>query len=195
MSEPTRILYFGSREWIDVPANFTPLEVRAYIRRMRIVPVAWRLRRWQQIDEVLGHDARCAGRVVVIEGEADGADLLSAIVARSLGQAVEPFAINDALDGRHRGAPFNRNERMLRDGRPHEARGFIVGAVGSPFSRGSLDMYKRLRSAGVRTLVHRDDGIEPTRCARCAGRLFQAHESSDHPGVVRCEECGELQYA
>lgn len=33
---------------------------------------------------------------------------------------------------------------------------------------------------------------EAPRCA-CGGRLVRAADLSDHPGVVRCDECGRVQ--
>lgn len=158
MSEPTRILYFGSREWIDVPEGMTAPMVRAMARAQNRLVDGPRKR---CIDAQVRDDLARFGVVIGIEGEADGADITSRILLVRAGQHVERFAITREEWREHgkKAGPL-RNERMLRDGRPHEARGLIVGARGTPHTAGSAHMLGLLRVANIPTIIHRDDGIE-----------------------------------
>jgi hypothetical protein len=153
----TRILYFGSREWIDVPRGWRSDEVHAENRYGRS---PWFGPRHQAIQAQMRADVAEHGTILVIEGEANGADVLARAVAYSLKQVVMPYPVDTKIDGPWPAAGHRRNARMHREGKPVAARGFIVGERGTPLSRGSAGMLDILRRAGVPTIVHRDDGIE-----------------------------------
>lgn len=160
-----RILYFGSREWLDVPKGMTAEQVRAHARHWRLVLGPRR----EDIEKALRDDVRTFGEVTVIEGEADGADITARVLARRMGLRVEPYPVSGAEWRRlgKRAGPL-RNERMLREGKPDMARGFIVGCLGEPMSNGSAGMLKQLLAAGVRTIVQRDDSVREYRARRAA---------------------------
>lgn len=158
LAQPTRVLYFGSREWIDVPARWTIREVHTHVRRHGAVPLKGP--RYIAIGRQMQADIAEHGQLVVIEGEADGADILSRIIAGNLGQNVERFPVDHALDGPWPAAGPRRNARMDREGRPVLARGFVVGRRGTPLSRGSAGMLGILQRRGCPVIVHRDDGVE-----------------------------------
>lgn len=155
----TRILYFGSREWLDVPRGWTAEQVRREAReRGRLVLGPRR----DDVDRALQEDAAMYDKnVVIIEGEADGADVTARILARRMGLRVEPYPVT-ATEWRDLGkkAGHVRNGRMLRDGKPEMARGFIVGCLNGPMSRGSTDMLRRLLAAGIGVILRRDDGVK-----------------------------------
>lgn len=76
-----RILYFGSREWLDVPKGWTAAQVKREARdRGRLV----RGPRQADIERALREDAQSFGEVVIIEGEADGADITTRILAKRI---------------------------------------------------------------------------------------------------------------
>jgi hypothetical protein len=156
--ELTRILYFGSRDWIDVPDGWTLADAHQVTRSRGTV-----LRegvRYKAIWARMDRDIADFGAALVVEGEADGADILARLVAREHEQGVEAYPVNHAVDGPWPWAGPRRNARMCREGRPTAARGFVTGVRGTPLSRGSAGMLDILRRAGVPTIVHRDDGIE-----------------------------------
>jgi hypothetical protein len=77
---------------------------------------------------------------VLIEGEAPGADTLSREWAESRAVDVEPFPADWKKHGRAAG-PI-RNQQMIDQGRPDLGIAF-------PGGRGTADMTKRLRVAGI----------------------------------------------
>ena len=110
-----RVLVCGDREWSDGEAMLCRL----------------------QALEV--HD-----EVVLIEGEARGADLMARGIAKFFGWRVLPFPAN--WDKYHRAAGPIRNQQMLIEGRPD-----LVLAFHSDLehSKGTKDMVDRARRAGV----------------------------------------------
>lgn len=82
---------------------------------------------------------------VVIEGEAPGADTLAKEWARSQQLLVEPYPADWASFGRAAG-PI-RNQQMIDEGRPTHA--FAFYDVPRIQSRGTADMVRRLKKAGV----------------------------------------------
>ena len=162
MIEPTRLLYFGSRDWIDVQPGDTLADAQ---RRQRQGYLYRGPRSRIMLGRLVADSVAHADGVVLIEGEAVGADMMARMLASDgwSGFTVEPYPVDTAQDGPWPGAGPRRNARMLCLGRPVAARGFITGNRGSPLSRGSAGMLDILRRAGVPTIVHRDDGIEEVR--------------------------------
>ncbi len=156
----TRVLYFGSRAWVDVPRDWTARETHRYIRAHGRPAILGE--RYYVIRNRMLEDVASLGRITVIEGEADGADILSRIVAVRLEQSHDPYPGDTRIDGPWPAAGHRRNARMERDGKPQEARGFIVGTCGTPLSKGSAGMVEILRRKGIPFILHRDDGIEAT---------------------------------
>lgn len=154
-----RILYFGSRTWIDVRPGVTLHEARAaqrggYLYRGRLARIMH-----EQIEaDALAHPEG----VTIIEGEADGADLMARMLADGPGFTIERYPVDTAIDGPWPAAGHRRNARMAREGKPTHARGFISGKRGTPLSRGSASMLEILRRMRVPTIVHREDGVEVT---------------------------------
>lgn len=144
----------------------------------------------------------------VIHGAANGADTLADQWARSRGIPVEPYPADwqpASLNGRlDRGAGYARNQRMLQEGRPD-----IVVAM--PGGRGTKDMMRRARQAGVSVLnfeaarrgkardgnmIERRDGdilqvrdadalVNPVNCAGRMGRGLAAQFARRYPEVER----------
>lgn len=116
MTEPRRILVTGDRNWTDR----------------------------ELIGQWLVYEVNVVGHGVLIEGEARGADRLSAEVARELGFEVLRFPAD--WDRYHRAAGPIRNQQMLDEGSPD-----IVLAFHDDLehSRGTADMVRRARKAGL----------------------------------------------
>jgi YspA, cpYpsA-related SLOG family len=83
------------------------------------------------------------GEVIVVEGEARGADKIGAHVARTLGIEVEEYPANWDKFGRAAG-PI-RNQQMLDSGLDHAiaCHSFLEN------SKGTADMVRRLDKAGI----------------------------------------------
>lgn len=96
------------------------------------------------------------------EGQAPhiGADQCARRWAKARGVAVDPYPVDNALDGPWPAAGHRRNERMHRDGKPDRAIGFVSGKVGSPMSKGSAGMLAICKRAGTPVIVYREDGVE-----------------------------------
>ena len=101
-----------------------------------------------QLDRI--HTAR--GIAVVIHGAARGADSLAAEWAQDRCVLAEPYPADWASDGKAAG-PI-RNQRMLDQAAPD-------AVVAFPGGRGTDDMVRRAKVAGVPVLDHRQ-GV-PTR--------------------------------
>jgi SLOG family YspA-like protein len=114
-----RLLVCGSRTWTD----------RARLR--------------QVLDQVVAEHSD--GQVVLIEGDARGADRLAGQLARERGWRLEHYPADWTRQGRAAG--FQRNARMLQQGRPDLVVAFTVGPLHE--SRGTADMVRRARAAGV----------------------------------------------
>jgi YspA, cpYpsA-related SLOG family len=114
-----RLLVCGSRTWTD------------------------RARLWQALDQLVSQHGY--GQVVLIEGDARGADRLAGQLARERGWALERYPADWTRQGRAAG--FRRNARMLRQGHPDLVVAFTVGPLQE--SRGTADMVRRAREAGV----------------------------------------------
>lgn len=92
-------------------------------------------------------------RTAVIEGEAKGADTMARQWAQFYRVPVVSFPAAWKTWGRRAG-PL-RNERMLVEGKPDRAIGFIAGRLGDALTPGSADMARRLANAGVPTRIIR----------------------------------------
>ncbi len=114
-----RLLVCGSRTWTD------------------------RARLWQVLDRLVSKHGD--GQVVLIEGDARGADRLAGQLARARGWRLERYPADWSGEGRAAG--FRRNARMLHQGRPDLVVAFTVGPL--QHSRGTADMVRRARAAGV----------------------------------------------
>jgi hypothetical protein len=114
-----RLLVCGSRAWTDRP------------------------RLWQILDRLVSQHSD--GQVVLIEGDARGADRLAGQLARERGWRLERYPADWTRQGRAAG--FRRNARMLQQGRPDLVVAFTVGPLAA--SRGTADMVRRAQEAGV----------------------------------------------
>lgn len=89
-----RVAFTGSRSWIDVDTITATLEAL--------------------LDEYgIDNLEICHG-----QSPGGGADLLVEQIADELYIRQRPFPIDRVLDGNHRGAPLNRNKRMLVEFKP-----------------------------------------------------------------------------
>lgn len=98
----------------------------------------------QIIGAVLTSLAHDYPDLVLIEGGANGADILSADIARYLGIKVLEFKADWNRFGR--GAGPIRNQQMLDEGKPTAVMAFHPDLKNS---RGTLDMVKRARRANL----------------------------------------------
>jgi hypothetical protein len=114
-----RLLVCGSRTWTD------------------------QARLWQVLDQVVTEHGD--GQVVLIEGDARGADRLAGQLARERGWRLERYPADWTRQGKAAG--FRRNTRMLQQGRPDLVVAFTVGPLAE--SRGTADMVRRAQEAGV----------------------------------------------
>ena len=78
---------------------------------------------------------------LLIHGAARGADTLAGEWAAARGIAVEVYPARWDVDGRKRAGPI-RNQRMLDEGKPD-------ACVAFPGGRGTADMVRRCREAGI----------------------------------------------
>lgn len=128
----TRVLVCGGRTYGAPKMCTTEEEFRADQERVRREQERFKL----TIDNL--HFRRPIS--AVIEGDAHGADRLAWRWAVANGVPVEKFPANWRRDGRAAG-PI-RNQQMLDEGRPD-----IV--VAFPGGRGTADMVRRARKAGI----------------------------------------------
>lgn len=92
--------------------------------------------------------------LVVIEGEASGADSLAAQAAREQSMQVLAFPADWAAYGRAAG-PI-RNKQMLDEGKPTEVHAFHDSIS---TSKGTLNMLKQALKRGIRCYLHTHDGV------------------------------------
>lgn len=100
----------------------------------------------EHVERVLDAIVEEFGPVVIIEGEASGADALAKAWAKKHGYDVDPFAPNWKVYGRAAG-PI-RNAKMLEKGKPD----FVVAFPGND---GTNDMVTQARAAGMEVLDRR----------------------------------------
>jgi YspA, cpYpsA-related SLOG family len=121
---PLRLLVCGSRTWTDAALLAEAVE-----------------------QTVAEHGQDRAG-VMLIEGDARGADRLAGALARARGWGLEVYPADWQRHGRAAGA--RRNARMLRRGRPERV---IACTDDLAASRGTADMIRRAHAAGLPVLV------------------------------------------
>lgn len=127
-----RVLIFGSRKWNDSTV------MECYLAG---------LEDWTPPDE----------KVIVIHGDAPGADKMAGGIAEQCGYEVRAFP----CDWPPRGSPrymvvkaaHDRNQRMLDEGHPEIAVGFKDFFDWSLSQGGSEDMAKRCKFANVPTYI------------------------------------------
>jgi YspA, cpYpsA-related SLOG family len=149
---PVRLLVCGDRAWTDLALVAATLD--------QVVA--------QHVDD---QDVQ-GDQVVVIEGDARGADRLAARHARARGWQLATYPADWAAHGRAAGP--RRNQRMLRDGRPDLVVAFHDQLAAS---RGTADLVRRARAAGLPVLhvlqvTHRErtrDGIRARTAAQRTG--------------------------
>ena len=83
---------------------------------------------------------------VIIQGKARGADRMSEEIAVELGIEVEGYAAEWNIYGRRAG-PI-RNQKMLDEAHPN-----LVLAFPLPSSKGTWDMIRRARAAGIEVKI------------------------------------------
>jgi SLOG family YspA-like protein len=98
------------------------------------------------VDRLVAEHGRVG--VVLIEGGARGADRLAGELARARGWQLETYPADWQRHGRAAG--LRRNARMLHEGRPERVLAFTDDLTSS---RGTADMVRRARAAGLPVLV------------------------------------------
>jgi hypothetical protein len=121
---PLRLLVCGSRTWTD-----GALLAHA-------------------VEQVVAEHGQDRAGVVLIEGDARGADRLAGTLAEARGWGLEVYPADWQRHGRTAG--MRRNALMLRQGRPERV---IACTDDLAVSRGTADMIRRARSAGIPVLV------------------------------------------
>jgi hypothetical protein len=144
---PLRLLVCGSREWTD--------------RELLAATV----------DQAVAEHGAGRPGVVLIEGDARGADRLAGQLARARGWQLEVYPADWQHHGRSAG--IRRNARMLREGRPERVLAF-TDDLGS--SRGTADMVRRACAARLPVLVigHQlepGEEVRPRATRDAAGQL------------------------
>lgn len=96
-------------------------------------------------------------RVVVAHGSSrgGGADTLADKAACDFGFDREPYPVDPEKDGRHRGAPLNRNTRMLDSFRPDLVLAFRADGK----SNGTDDCICKARQRGIPLTIVRPDAV------------------------------------
>jgi SLOG family YspA-like protein len=121
---PLRLLVCGSRTWTDAALLA------------------------EAVERVVAEHGQGRAGVVLIEGDARGADRLAGTLARARGWELETYPADWQRHGRAAG--MRRNARMLRQGRPERV---IACTDDLAASRGTADMVRRAHSAGLPVLV------------------------------------------
>lgn len=106
------------------------------------------------IDSVLRQLQALHGAALhVIHGAAPGADALADDLCTALGISATAYPADWRSHGKQAG-PI-RNQRMLDEGKPN-----LVLAYPTPTSKGTWDMVRRARRAGVIVHVYKEGGYE-----------------------------------
>lgn len=108
-------------------------------------------REWADVATMCEEFCKLPDDTVVIHGGARGADAMADRMARGEHMAVEVYPADWKAHGKAAG-PI-RNQKMLDEGKPD-----LVLAFPTPKSRGTWDMVRRAKSAGVEVRV-----IEPRK--------------------------------
>jgi SLOG family YspA-like protein len=121
---PLRLLVCGSRAWTD-PALLAAT-----------------------VDQLVSEHGRGRPGVVLIEGDARGADRLAGQLAHARGWQLEVYPADWHRHGRTAG--IRRNVRMLRDGCPQRVVAFTDDLATSP---GTADLVRRAHAGGLPVLI------------------------------------------
>jgi hypothetical protein len=121
---PLRLLVCGARTWTDAALLA------------------------EAVEQTVAEHGQDRPGVVLIEGDARGADRLAGALAKARGWALEVYPADWQRHGRAAG--MRRNTRMLRQGRPERV---IACTDDLAASRGTADMVQRARAAGLPVLV------------------------------------------
>ena len=147
LAGPLRLLVCGSREWTD----------------RELLAAA--------IDQAVAEHGAGRPGVVLIEGDARGADRLAGQLARARGWQLEVYPADWQRQGRAAG--MRRNHQMLHDGRPEHVLAFTDDLDAS---RGTADMVRRARAARLPVLIvgHQlepGEEVRPQATRDAAGQL------------------------
>lgn len=107
-------------------------------------------RNWTDEDTIEHYIKTLPPRSVVIHGMCKGADLIARRMALKHGHSEMPFQAKWGVHGRNAG-PI-RNTRMLKEGEPELVVAFHDDLTSS---KGTADMLKQARKAGIPTEIHR----------------------------------------
>lgn len=112
-------------------------------------------RQRQRVFDCVQHYLKLDPELVVIEGEASGADTIAREVAFELGIPEDrvlrfPARWDDYPREQRKRAGHDRNTQMLREGKPDLVVAFHVDLMRS---RGTINMVRQARAAGVEVLV------------------------------------------
>jgi hypothetical protein len=121
---PLRLLVCGSRTWTDAALLA------------------------EAVEQTVAEHGQDRPGVVLIEGDARGADRLAGALAKARGWELEVYPADWQRHGRAAG--MRRNARMLRQGRPERV---IACTDDLTASRGTADMIRRAHGAGLPVLV------------------------------------------
>lgn len=132
-----RVLVCGSRGWTDRDKMRQELDAASDIGGLGEMA-------HMVIDKVPPQE------MVIIHGNARGADKMAGEIAEELGYQVEVYPADWAKYGKQAG--FIRNQQMLREGKPDMCIAFWDGK-----SRGTLDMIERAKAAGHKVMVVKGD--------------------------------------
>lgn len=111
-------------------------------------------RRWTDREQIKRYLSTLPKDTTIIEGECEGADIISREEAMTLGLKVERYPANWKLHGKAAG-PI-RNKRMLDDGKPN-----LVVAFHNDIehSKGTKNMLKQAKQHGVSTMLLKSDNV------------------------------------
>lgn len=107
---------------------------------------------YQMIFEYIQKQKEIYEPLTVIEGEADGVDIMSRKAAEYLGITVKPFPANWRLFKGQAGSV--RNAQMIREGKPDKAVAFHNDIE---HSKGTKDMVNKLEAAGIEYELFKED--------------------------------------
>lgn len=139
------MLICGDRHWIDYRFIYLWIKVLA--------------KNHEEVHHILKDYPSGMEPLMIIEGEADGVDMMARVAAEQLGIEVLKFPANWKLHGKAAG-PI-RNQQMLDEGKPDLVMAFHDDIE---HSKGTRDMIRRARKArsglGIpyRIFSHQDPG-------------------------------------
>lgn len=138
-----RVLICGDRHWTDY--RFIYLWVEELIRVH------------EEVHHILKDYPNGMEPLIIIEGEADGVDMMARVAAEELGIAVEKFPANWKKHGKAAGP--RRNQQMLDEGKPDVIMAFHDDVENSKGTKDMIERAKKARSGlGIpcRVFTHKD---------------------------------------